>query len=293
MSVKLESSLTDLMTSLAVVFILLMVAMINNVGQAGKSDITKIQEILKNNQIDCIIRADDPLACTITVSEDRLKFESGEFYINEAGGNYLKAEFPKIMKVLMEKDRKSNISGVFIEGYTDTDGHDNDNLKLSLDRSFSVGQYLLNEVFNFDYTEEKVNEVPSLFKILLTNFDYNNALLQWLYLNGRGEQNPIIIIEKYSSKLIPQVDNIHFFSSLIMPQIENIESFSSKLNSQIHSFPYVSTLQVDNINFFSSELTEKQKKEKEMELSRRVEVTIKVKSFSQKINQSNKKASVS
>ena len=171
MAVKLESSLTDLMTSLAVIFILLMVAMINNVGQAGKSDITKIQELLKNNQIDCIIRADDPLACTITVSEDRLKFESGEFYINEAGGNYLKAEFPKIMKVLMEKDRKSNISGVFIDGYTDTDGDDNVNLKLSQDRSLSVGQYLLNNVFQ-------------------TNEKYKNALLQWLYLNGRGEQNP-------------------------------------------------------------------------------------------------------
>jgi OmpA family len=262
MAVKLESSLTDLMTSLAVVFILLMVAMINNVGQAGKSDITKIQELLKNNQIDCIIRADDPLACTITVSEDRLKFDTNKSEIKKDGGDYLKAEFPKIMKVLMEKDRKSNISGVFIEGYTDTDGDDNVNLKLSQDRSLSVGQYLLNNVFNIDnynYTEEKVNEVPSLFKILLTNFDYNNALLQWLYLNGRGEQNPIIIIEKHSSKLIPQVDNI---------------------------------------DFFSSEVTDEKKKElenqkKEKELSRRVEITIKVKSFSQKINQSNKKASVS
>jgi outer membrane protein OmpA-like peptidoglycan-associated protein len=171
MSVKLESSLTDLMTSLAVIFILLMVAMINNVGQAGKSDITEIQELLKKNQIDCIIRADDPLACTITVSDDRLKFEFMRSDIDLSGQEYLATEFPKIMKVLMENDRKSNISGVFIDGYTDTDGDDNVNLKLSQDRSLSVGQYLLNNVFQ-------------------TNEKYKNALLQWLYLNGRGEQNP-------------------------------------------------------------------------------------------------------
>lgn len=175
MAVKLESSLTDLMTSLAVVFILLMVAMINNVGQAGKSDITKIQEILKNNQIDCIIRADDPLACTITVSEDRLKFEFNQASLDSSGKKYLETEFPKIMRVLMENERKSNISGVFIEGYTDTsrpkDCGPESNLELSQRRSLTVGLYLLNNVFQ-------------------TNEKYKNALLQWLYLNGRGEQNP-------------------------------------------------------------------------------------------------------
>jgi|GEM_PF-4614359 len=78
MSVKLESSLTDLMTSLAVIFILLMVAMINNVGQSGKSEIKEIQRQLGKYEIDCKPVADDPLACTITFSDKEFMFNFGD-----------------------------------------------------------------------------------------------------------------------------------------------------------------------------------------------------------------------
>jgi len=173
MSVKLESSLTDLMTSLAVIFILLMVAMINNVGQSGKSDIENIRKELLNNKIDCKPVADDPLVCTITFSDKEFMFNFGDdrILIQGEDSNQLKEKLLRIMETLTKPEWEENINGVFIDGYTDQQGDDETNLALSQRRSLAVGQFLLNNVY-------------------VNNPEYKDALLKWLYLNGRGEQNP-------------------------------------------------------------------------------------------------------
>lgn len=173
MSVKLESSLTDLMTSLAVIFILLMVAMINNVGQSGKSDIENIRnELLDKYKIDCKPVVDDPLACTITFSDKEFMFNFGDdrILIQGEDSNKLKDKLLRIMETLTKPEWEKNINGVFIDGYTDKQGDDEINLELSQRRSLAVGQFLLNNVY-------------------ANNPKYKEALLEWLYLNGRGEQN--------------------------------------------------------------------------------------------------------
>lgn len=181
MALKIESSLTDLMTSLTVVFIMLMLALVNSIGNAGKTDIGKIEKkleielkdynlVCKNN-----MTKGDPLSCTITLPNDKLSFEIGLPYIDYKGEEYLKAIFPKVMHVLTEEEMFESVEGIYIEGFTDDTGIDILNLDLSQNRSKEVGLFLLKYVFPIaeDLTNRK-------------------KLLAWLHLNGRGEQDLIL-----------------------------------------------------------------------------------------------------
>jgi len=175
MTVKLESSMTDLMTSLAVVFIMLMLALAQN---NARGSITKIEEIskqinqeLKQDDLSCVIKADDPLACTIEVKEDKLKFPTGSYACDKSCEDFLEKIFIEhVLRILM--NNKDFIQGVYIEGFTDDVGDDNANLDLSQNRSLSIGTYVLNYY-------QKNRAVQGEYQILL----------KWLYLIGRGEQD--------------------------------------------------------------------------------------------------------
>jgi hypothetical protein len=239
MSVKLESSLTDLMTSLAVIFILLMVAMINNVGQSGKSDIENIRnELLDKYKIDCKPVVDDPLACTITFSDKEFMFNFGDdrILIQGEDSNKLKDKLLRIMETLTKPEWEKNINGVFIDGYTDKQGDDEINLELSQRRSLAVGQFLLNNVYanNPKYKKEDLDK-------------YKKYLLEWLYLNGRGEQNPF-----------------------------KFDNYSYKYDFKPISLKQNRVFEIEDIR---------------KALSRRVELTIRVKSFSQRTKQEIQSAS--
>lgn len=177
MALKLESSMTDLMTSLAVVFIMLMLALAQNNAKGSITNIKKISEKLKEKKLECVInKEEDPLACTIELTEDKLKFLSGSYFCDNKCESFLKETFAKqIMEILLrDPDFKKNIQGVYIEGFTDDVGDDITNLNLSQNRSLSIGRYIVEY-----YTDKKNNKSDDDLK----------TLLKWLYLNGRGEQN--------------------------------------------------------------------------------------------------------
>ena len=177
MALKLESSITDLMTSLAVVFIMLMLALVNSQGSVGKGDIQNIQDQIKKSllseKLECKNNTNrgDPLSCTITLPQDKLRFIQGLANIDSDGYDFLKRVFPEILKVLIQDGIKDTVEGIYIEGFTDDDGDDDYNLQLSQNRAFSVGRLLITEIFP-DKNDLK-----------------RSSLLEWLYLNGRGEQD--------------------------------------------------------------------------------------------------------
>ncbi len=193
MALKLESSITDLMTSLAVVFILLMLALVNSQGSAGKGDIQNIQDQIKQKlikeKLECKNNTDrgDPLSCTITLPQDKLKFIPGLANIDYKGQQFLFSIFPDIMSVLIDDDIKDTVEGVYIEGFTDDEGDDDYNLSLSQERAFSVGRFLIVEVFPNREDSEREH------------------LLKWLYLNGRGEQD-LKYFEKNSTEEMAAVN---------------------------------------------------------------------------------------
>jgi hypothetical protein len=181
MALKLESSMTDLMTSLAVVFIMLMLALAQNNAKGSISNIEKISEKLKEEKLECVIKKEeDPLACTIELTEDKLKFLSGSDFCDNNCETFLKQTFAEeIMEILLRNsDFKKNIQGIYIEGFTDDVGDDITNLNLSQNRSLSIGRHIVK--YYTDNKKYKRNE---------TSDDDLETLLKWLYLNGRGEQD--------------------------------------------------------------------------------------------------------
>mgnify|MGYP003384762288 CR=1 FL=1 len=154
-------SINDLMTSLAVVFILLLAVyanhakaetvkfqkLIKELQTTAKGTFT-IKEALKNKLKSQNIPFDnddkDALALVYTAPDDKLQFDVDQAILHPSGKTYLNLFIPKIMNVLSEPSIATNIESILIEGHTDSDGEDEHNLKLSQERAFAVLTYSLN-----------------------------------------------------------------------------------------------------------------------------------------------------
>jgi outer membrane protein OmpA-like peptidoglycan-associated protein len=176
MALNLEASLTDLMTSLAIVFIMLMLALAQNQGQGSRNALqeiqTKINAALESQALTCESDTNNPLSCVIRLPEDRLRFHVNRADIDPQGKAFIHSVFPSILTVLEAKDIQPSVESVYIQGFTDSDGNDEENLYLSQQRAFSVGRYVVSDVVP-----------PSKAR---------NDLLEWLYVSGRGEQELIM-----------------------------------------------------------------------------------------------------
>src|SRR5262249_19380851 len=147
----LSSSMTDLMTSLAVIFILLLVASLNNAQQEGEDKRNDIlQMLLKRLQTEVNeyraqgfeIKNDpkDPLGLIIVVPEGLLNFKIDSSDIPPQGKEFLQKIIPKMASTLCSGDFQKDMESIVIEGHTDSRGDDEHNLKLSQDRSLKVVQ---------------------------------------------------------------------------------------------------------------------------------------------------------
>jgi outer membrane protein OmpA-like peptidoglycan-associated protein len=146
----LASSLTDLMTSLAVIFILLLVAMLNNQRQQAAETrnlvVSRLRAALeKFKQQGVEVRSDpkDPLVLLVIVPEDLLKFEQGKSEIPATGFSFLQTFAPKFVSTACSAELREGISSIVVEGHASSEGSDNDNLSLSQRRSMAVIQQSL------------------------------------------------------------------------------------------------------------------------------------------------------
>jgi outer membrane protein OmpA-like peptidoglycan-associated protein len=137
--------ITDLMTSLAVVFILLFAAQITKTSSAGQSELQVSKEDVQTALRDHIQRvglsldADprDPLALLIVVPENLLTFEFGKSTLSPTADQFLVEALPFYIRALCGPLR-DKIDSLAIEGHTDDFGSDAFNLKLSQERSLAV-----------------------------------------------------------------------------------------------------------------------------------------------------------
>lgn len=141
----LANSFTDLMTSLAVIFILLLCASLNNAFEEGQSTRNNILEKLRKELNEYVIKgikieADpkDPLTLLILVPEGLLAFQVDKAEIPEQGIPFLYSFVPKLANITCAKDFKDEISTVVVEGHTDSSGDDRHNWELSQKRSMAV-----------------------------------------------------------------------------------------------------------------------------------------------------------
>jgi outer membrane protein OmpA-like peptidoglycan-associated protein len=155
----LSSSLTDLMTSLAVIFILLLVASHNNeqkkladtqaaltnalkqTGVTRTGILAEIQKALKSFAGQGV-RAEtdlrDPLGLLVIVPETLLKFAVNEDKIPPGGVDFLRSFMPELAKPICSDRFREEISAIIIEGHADSSGTDVINLPLSQKRSMAV-----------------------------------------------------------------------------------------------------------------------------------------------------------
>jgi len=175
MALNLEASLTDLMTSLAIVFIMLMLALAQNQGQGSRNALqeiqTKVNAALESHALTCDSDDNNPLSCVIRLPEEKLRFLVNRADIDPQGKVFINSMFPIVLKVLEDTAIQPSVESVYIQGFTDSDGNDEENLYLSQQRAFSVGRYVVSDVVK-----------PSKAR---------NDLLKWLYVSGRGEQELI------------------------------------------------------------------------------------------------------
>jgi outer membrane protein OmpA-like peptidoglycan-associated protein len=137
--------ITDLMTSLAVVFILLFAAQMTKTSSAAQSELQENREDVQTALQDHIQRlglsldADprDPLALLIVVPENRLTFEFGKSTLSSTADAFLAEALPFYVGALCGPLR-DKIDSLAIEGHTDDHGSDALNLKLSQERSLAV-----------------------------------------------------------------------------------------------------------------------------------------------------------
>lgn len=145
----LSSSMTDLMTSLAVIFILLLVASLNNTQQEGeqtRNDILlKLQEKLSKELVEYKDQGfqltndpKDPLGLIIVVPEGLLNFAVNRADIPPAGVEFLNRITPKLADTLCSEEFRPEMSSMVVEGHTDSTGTDETNLPLSQARSMAV-----------------------------------------------------------------------------------------------------------------------------------------------------------
>lgn len=200
------SSMTDLMTSLAVIFILLLVASHNNKQrlvdisqrqldetrsrfEAAQQELMKAQQqtrvtrhnilITLQQQLNIFaaqgvrVQADprDPLGLLVLVPEGLLEFAVGRAAIPSGGTAFLHLFTPKLAATICSETFKGEISTIIIEGHTDSSGSDAINLPLSQARSMAVARESLT--------------------LLNPNPPLRTCFLTFLSATGRGSSEPI------------------------------------------------------------------------------------------------------
>jgi outer membrane protein OmpA-like peptidoglycan-associated protein len=179
----LNSSMTDLMTSLMVIFILLLLVFVHRTAgkDAAVTDVLLkklLHEMRPQGFNENTIRPDprDRNAILVIVPDRLMNFEPSKFKLRPEGELFLKSYMPDLAQVLCSDQFRSSIESVVVEGHTDTQpyaGHTAQesqslNLKLSQDRSMEVVRNALADLSSMEAER--------------------GCFLEKLSASGRGEQ---------------------------------------------------------------------------------------------------------
>lgn len=147
----LTVGVTDLMTSLAVIFILLFTAYVTKqyeseshahetvppVQETTAEIRRQLQDHFQRYHLSLWPDPGDPLLLRIVVPDELLNFEFGKGTLSPAATQFLTESMPAYASLLCGPLREK-IDSLVIEGHTDDRGTDIHNLKLSQERSFNV-----------------------------------------------------------------------------------------------------------------------------------------------------------
>jgi|LQYC01.1.fsa_nt_gi Outer membrane protein and related peptidoglycan-associated (lipo)proteins len=184
----LSNSFTDLMTSIAIVFILLLCASLNNAQQEGENTRNNILADLQKELKEFVVKGmevkpdpKDPLGLLILVPEGLLEFALDKTEIPNNGVLFLRSFIPKLAYTVCLEKYKNEINSIVVEGHTDSSGTDKHNWELSQQRSMSVVRECL-----FVLREGQGQAV------FQDDANARNYFLKFLSASGRGSAELII-----------------------------------------------------------------------------------------------------
>jgi flagellar motor protein MotB len=183
---SLNSSLTDLMTSLMVIFILLLLVFVHRTSARDQAITEVLLEQLKDKWIATaglkkeLIKIDekDRNAILVIVPDQLMNFEKTASALKPQGEAFLKDNIPKFASILCGSGFHEAIESIVVEGYTDNSpwvnaasAYDSQNMNLELSQKRSM-------------------EVVKKSLSFLTNDEgQRQCFLEKLSATGRGEQD--------------------------------------------------------------------------------------------------------
>ncbi|MCM2321794.1 MAG: hypothetical protein NDJ90_00865 [Oligoflexia bacterium] len=189
------STLTDLMTSLAVIFILLLVVFLKQAHDQSKKAKEEVHQqlgfLLEEKSLALRQDPEDPLKLIVMVGESQLRFPLGSARLSPEGASFVSGFFRNFATRVCSPELRPKIDSVVIEGHTDTSGEKTpvgirNNILLSQKRSYSVLEEAL----------ASVQAAPATYE----------CLLKLTSANGRGSRVPIMIDGAYNADLSRRVD---------------------------------------------------------------------------------------
>ena len=143
-SSALASGIADLMTSLAVIFILLLAAYVTRIEDGNakppspKGSVTsELEHQLQPHHLTVETKNSDPHVLSVVVPDAVLNFEFGKSALLPPAEAFLAETMPHYATMICGL-QGHEVESFVIEGHTDDQGDDIRNLKLSQDRSFAV-----------------------------------------------------------------------------------------------------------------------------------------------------------
>lgn len=189
------STLTDLMTSLAVIFILLLVVFLkqsHDQSKRAKDEVREQLEVLLEEKSLALKQDErDPLTLAVMVGEKDLNFPVGEHRLSSSGATFVDGFFKNFAQKICDPELRKKIDSVIIEGHTDRSGERSPdgvrrNIELSQRRSFSV-------------LEQAMRSVQG-------DTDTYECLLRLASASGRGSRSPMYVKDDYSEDLSRRVE---------------------------------------------------------------------------------------
>jgi hypothetical protein len=192
----LSSSLTDLMTSLMVIFVLLLVAKLNNQASAFGGRVEEIIERLKlqgmvGREGEEIQRNGNMIVIVVPeqlMSFKQAKAELGGAALSDGGRGYLERHIPNWADILCDSKTRSYIDTIVVEGHSDVLGYSNGNEQTNKEKNLVLSQ------------QRSMSVVSESLNTLAGNEPRKGCFLELLSATGRGDAHPRDAADPYSAK---------------------------------------------------------------------------------------------